>query len=131
MARIIQHNTEHITVAPPDHEVVRRTANRVLFYVLDVVEAVLLVRLILRLLGANPESGFAQFVYSITYPFVAAFISLFPTPSAGGAVLEWFTIVAMIVYALIFYGIIKLLNITLYRDTKETIQEEIEEKEVL
>ncbi|MDQ3018831.1 MAG: YggT family protein [bacterium] len=83
----------------------------VVYYVLNVIEALLLIRFILKLLGANNASGFTSGIYAITEPFVLPFRGIFPTPTASGSVLEWSTIIAMIIYALIAYGVVQLLRI--------------------
>jgi hypothetical protein len=68
----------------------------------------ILIRFILKALGANPSAGFAQFIYGITAPLVAPFYGLFGNPSAQGSVLELHSIVALIVYALLAWLIAKL-----------------------
>lgn len=82
-------------------------------YVLGLLEILLAFRLILKLLGANPASGFVTFIYSLTQIFLAPFTAIFRPAIAQGletkAVLEPATIIAMIVYALIAWGLIKLI----------------------
>jgi len=89
------------------------TGSRVVYYILGVLEALLAFRLVFKLLGANPSSGFVSFIYSITQVFLIPFNTIFSSPSTEGietiAVLEPGTIIAMIVYALIAWGIVKLL----------------------
>jgi uncharacterized protein YggT (Ycf19 family) len=79
--------------------------------VLGVIEALLIMRVILKALAANPASGFVQFVYSASAPFVAPFQGIFPTPAARGSVLELSSLVAIVVCALIAWGIVRLLAI--------------------
>lgn len=89
----------------------KRKTFAVLYYVLDIIEAVLALRVIFKLLGANPASGFTSLLYSTTAPLVAPFAGIFRTPTVQGSVLEWSTIVAMIIYALVAYAIVQLLRI--------------------
>ena len=79
-----------------------------IYLVFGIVEALLAIRLVLKALGANPDAGFAQFVYGLTAPLVAPFVGLFGTPQAGGSVLEIHSIVALVVYALLAWLIAKL-----------------------
>lgn len=79
-----------------------------IYLVFGVVEALVVIRLVLRALGANPDAGFAQFVYGVTAPLVAPFAGLFGNPQAGGAVLELHSIVALVVYALLAWLLAKL-----------------------
>lgn len=59
------------------------------------------------MLAANPQSLFVSFTYAITSPFAFPFAGIFRVSTAEGYVLEWSTLVAMAVYAVIAYGIVK------------------------
>jgi uncharacterized protein YggT (Ycf19 family) len=78
----------------------------------SILEILLAFRFVLKLLGANPNSGFVEFVYSVSSPFTAPFRGIFSTPTTEGdvttSVFETSTIVAMIVYAIIAWGLVKL-----------------------
>jgi hypothetical protein len=82
------------------------------WYALYVVEAFLTARFALRLLGANPRAAFVDFVYSISALFLAPFRSIFPSYAAGGNVLEWSTLFAMLAYWFIALGIVKLIHMS-------------------
>lgn len=82
---------------------------RVVWYVVGAIEALLLLRFILRLLAANPAAAFTDFVYTLSGLFLAPFRYVFDTPSAGGSALELSTILAMIVYWFLAWGIVKLI----------------------
>jgi uncharacterized protein YggT (Ycf19 family) len=84
-------------------------ARRIVFYLLDVLEALLAFRFFLALLGANPASPFVQFIYMASEPFVYPFRGIFPQVSAQGAVLEWAVLLAMVVYAVVAWGIGRLI----------------------
>ncbi|MBC8014369.1 MAG: YggT family protein [Sporomusaceae bacterium] len=88
------------------------TASRVVYYILGIVEVLLSFRLIFKLLGANPDSGFVSFIYTASQMLLAPFIAIFRSISTQGietkAVLEPSTIIAMFVYAVIAWGIVKL-----------------------
>lgn len=90
----------------------RRTyASRIIYLMLGILETLLLLRFLLKLLGANPDAGFTRLIYGITYPFVVLFEDVFHTPQRRGSVLEFSTILAMIVYALLAWGIVKAIDI--------------------
>lgn len=85
---------------------------QVIWLVAGVLEALLALRFVLALLGANIGNAFAHFIFSLTYPFVAPFFGLFGyTFQYGVSHLEIETIVAMLVYAAVAWGITKLVNI--------------------
>jgi uncharacterized protein YggT (Ycf19 family) len=81
---------------------------QIVWYVLGLIEALLLFRFVLKLLGANPAAGFTDFIYSITYFFAAPFLSVFRATAVQGSVFEWATLLAMLVYYLVAIGIIRL-----------------------
>jgi len=84
-------------------------ANYIVYYILGVIEALLVLRLIFKISGANPGSEFVSFIYSTSGFFVAPFTSIFPVATGEGVVttsiLEPAVLVAIIVYALIAWGI--------------------------
>ncbi|MDQ6857527.1 MAG: YggT family protein [Chloroflexota bacterium] len=68
----------------------------------------LAIRFVLRLLGANAQAGFAQLIYGVTAPLVAPFQGLFGTVQSDASVLESASLVALIVYALVAWLLVKL-----------------------
>lgn len=95
---------------------------QVIWYVLGVIEVILAFRVILKLLGANPFSGFTNFVYAISNPFALPFAGILGVTGESGMILEWSTFIAMAVYAILAYGIV-----TLFQLVKPTSQAEVEE----
>lgn len=90
-----------------------RIVARVVWYLAGILLALLGVRFILVLLGANPSNSFANFIFSASHPFVEPFVTLFGyTVRYGVARIEPFTLVAMVVYFLIALGIARLVTIT-------------------
>ena len=90
-------------------------ARKYVNYVLGVLEVLFAFRLVFKLLGANPVSPFVSFIYATTQVFLAPFVSIFRTAVAQGvetqAILEPATIIGMIVYALVAWGIIRMIEI--------------------
>jgi hypothetical protein len=85
------------------------TGERIVQYILGLVEALLAIRFVLSLLGANRGNAFAELIYSITAPLVSPFSGLLGYQfEAGVARLEIETLIAMAVYALVGWGISKL-----------------------
>jgi hypothetical protein len=84
---------------------------QIIWYVLYYVEAILILRFALKLLAANPQSGFVSFVYAMTGFLVAPFLSAFGITQVLGSAFEWTTLLAMLVYWVIAVAIVKLLLI--------------------
>lgn len=100
----------HATAYDP-YENRRRASYRMvqaIWLVFGLIEALLLIRFVLRALGANQQADFARFIYNLSSGFVAPFANLFGTPQVGGAALEFTTLVAMIVYAIVAWFLAKL-----------------------
>ncbi|MGH4117366.1 YggT family protein [Clostridium sp.] len=96
---------------------------KIVYYILGIIEIFFAFRLIFKLLGANPGSTFVSLIYTISGAFLAPFSEIFRTAVTKGietkSVLEPATIIAMIVYALIAYGIVKLIEIAGIHKDKE------------
>jgi YggT family protein len=71
------------------------------------------IRFLLRLLAANPGNGFADFVYTVTHPFVAPFFGLFNYREQFGASrFEFETLIAILVYALVIAVLARLATLS-------------------
>jgi YGGT family len=86
-------------------------AAQITYLILGVVEALLITRVILKLLAANPAAGFVRVIYDRSALFVAPFQGIFPTPATHNSVLELSSLVAIAMYALIAWGIVRLIAI--------------------
>jgi YggT family protein len=81
---------------------------RAIYLLFGLIEALLVIRFVLKALAANAEAGFAQLIYGVTGPLVAPFMGLFGTPqAAGGATLELHTLIAVVIYALVAWLLVR------------------------
>ena len=90
-------------------------AGQWIWLVLGIVEALIGLRVLLKLIAANPESPFAAFIYNVSAIFLFPFAGLVGTPASGGMVLEISSIIAMLVYALLAWGIERIVWVIFYR----------------
>ncbi|MFA6250476.1 MAG: YggT family protein [Candidatus Shapirobacteria bacterium] len=85
------------------------------YYFLGALEILLTFRLILKLAGANTNSAFVSLIYGISGIFIMPFQGIFRSSYAPGAVttsvFEPATLTALIVYAVLVWGIVKLIRI--------------------
>lgn len=87
-------------------------ASRIVWFVAGVIISLLAIRFALILLGASTASAFVNFIYTVSYPFAAPFFGMFGyTLEYGVSQFELSTLVAIAVYALIAWGIVRLLTI--------------------
>lgn len=93
---------------------------QIVWFIVGIVIAILAVRVVLALLGANLANGFANFIYSVSDPFVAPFRGLLQVGEfqAGVSRLELETLVAILVYALIGWGIASAVRLASKNDNR-------------
>ena len=89
----------------------RVVARRVVWYVAGVIIVLLALRFLLFMLGANRDSGFVDFIYNISAVFAAPFYGIFPAPTYGQFFFDTASLVAMLVYALIAWGLARLFTL--------------------
>jgi hypothetical protein len=82
---------------------------QIVWYIVGLAEVFLLLRLILKLWGANPNAGFTVFIYGVTDVCAGPFFRVFNISQVEGSVFEWSTLLAMAVYALFGWLIVKAL----------------------
>jgi uncharacterized protein YggT (Ycf19 family) len=84
-----------------------------------ILEAMIGFRIALKLIGANPANWFTAFVYQLTDIFLWPFQSIITNPSVQGLVLEISSFIAMLVYALVGWVVVRLIWLVFYhRDTR-------------
>jgi hypothetical protein len=90
-------------------------ATQLVWLFFGVLEALIALRIGLKLIGANPASPIAVFIYAVTGLFLFPFTGLTATPAAGGMVLEISSVIAMLVYALVAWGLERIIWVIFYR----------------
>ncbi len=109
------HENERSIAAANQTSTIARTVN-IVYFLAGVLELLLATRVVLHLIGANADNGFANFIYGLSGPFVALFASLLKNPTLSAtAVLEVTTIVAMIAYAIVAWLLGRLIWLALSR----------------
>jgi hypothetical protein len=92
-----------------------QTVGYIIYFFFGIVEILLVFRLVFKLTGANPISGFVNFIYSLTQLLVMPFVGIFHQATTPGietvAVLEPSTLVAIVVYAILAWGIVQAVDI--------------------
>jgi uncharacterized protein YggT (Ycf19 family) len=109
----VETRREHVVVPS---ETARKTATarriqRVISFVVGTLVVLLAIRFVLLLLGANPASAFVALMYGLTQPLTAPFQGIFGEPTVGASVVEWASIVAMICYGLVGFGLNRLVDV--------------------
>ncbi len=109
----VEHTTRVVRNVGAERALAIARINDFVWLIAAVLEILLGLRFVLRLIAANPSSEFAQLVYNWSAIFVAPFQGLTSSPSFGGMVVEIPTLIAMVVYALVFWIITELIRVLL------------------
>lgn len=92
-----------------------QTAEYLVYFFFGMLEILLVFRLILKMTGASSFNAFVSLIYGVTGIFILPFQGIFHQATTSGiettAVLEPSTIVAIVVYAILAVGIVKLVRI--------------------
>ncbi|MDD5760400.1 MAG: YggT family protein, partial [Desulfobulbaceae bacterium] len=105
-------------------------ATQLIWLMFGILEALIALRIGLKLIAANPDSPIVALIYGFTNLFLFPFAGMTATPSAGGMVLELSSFFAMAIYALIAWAIERIVWVLFYRprgpvvDVTETITKE-------
>jgi hypothetical protein len=104
----VERTTPHVVVT--ENRGVSK-AVQVVRFISGFIIALLAVRFVLALLGANLANEFANFIYMVTDPLVAPFRGLLQVSQfqAGVSRFEIETLLAMAIYALIAWGVTSLI----------------------
>lgn len=87
-----------------------------------IIESFLLIKILLRLFGANAQNVFVKFIYSVSDFFAKPFSNIFKNIEIKeGMILEVNTLIAMVVYALIAWIIISVFFNLDHKHVKEEV----------
>lgn len=109
-------NSGSVTVAP-DKKIATdsQTVEYLIYYFFGAVEILLAFRLVLKIMGASLSSGFVKMIYGVTGIFILPFEGIFRRGFTQGiettSVIEPSVVVAIIVYVVLAWGIVKLIRI--------------------
>jgi len=103
-------------------------AQRTIWTILTVLEVFLGLRFFLKWIAANPNSGFAAFLYWITDLVLAPFAGLVGNPINGDSIVEMTTLLAMLIYAVLFWVALRVIMLTAYRPSAITVKRSVHEE---
>ena len=97
-------------IVPDQQEYSLFKINQIVWYIIGLVNLLILLRFVLLLLSARTV-GFVNFIYNLSQPFVSPFLGIFPSASSQGSYFETAALVAVIAYVILGFVINGLLNI--------------------
>jgi hypothetical protein len=81
----------------------------IIFVLLGVVDALIVMRVVLKALAANTGAPFTGFIYTVTNSLVWPFQGIFATrATSNGSVFEFSSLVAIAVYGLLAWVVVRL-----------------------
>lgn len=90
---------------------------RIIYTIGGIIEALVALRFIFRLVGANSSNAFVELVYNLSTPLVAPFAGILgqdATVAGQGAVtvsvVDWTALVALVIYGIVFGIVGRLLS---------------------
>lgn len=90
-------------------------ATQLIWLLFGILEALIALRIGLRLIGANPESPIVVLIYGFTYLFLFPFEGLVASPAVGSMVLELSSMFAMVIYGLVAWAVERTVWLIFYR----------------
>ncbi len=90
-------------------------ATQWIWLMFGVLEALIALRIGLKLIGANPESPIVALIYGITYLFLFPYEGLVASPTFGNSILEVSSLIAMFIYGLIAWVVERSVWLIFYR----------------
>lgn len=85
--------------------------NQIIWYILGLIEVLLVFRFVMKAIGASQTSGFTNFIYSITAPLALPFRGIVGVFVSGNSVIEWSTVIAGAVYLTGAWGLVYLIEL--------------------
>lgn len=90
-------------------------ATELIWLLLGILEALIAIRIALKLIGANPESLIVALIYGLTNLFLFPFFGVVESPTYGNMVLELSSMFAMLIYGLVGWAFERLVWVIFYR----------------
>ena len=88
---------------------------QLIWLLFGILEALIALRIGLKLIGANPDSPIVALIYGFTNLFLFPFTGLVGSPTSGVMVLELSSMFAMLVYGLIAWAMERIVWLIFYR----------------
>jgi len=88
---------------------------QLIWLLFGILEALIALRIGLKLIGANPDSPIVTLIYGFTYLFLFPFEGLTGSPTSGVMVLELSSMFAILIYGLIAWAVERTVWLFFYR----------------
>ena len=83
----------------------------IIWLLFGVLDALIVLRVVLKFIAANPTNDFSSFIYNLTNIFLSPFNTLIANPVIGNGVFEISSLIALVVYTLLAWLIVRLFRL--------------------
>jgi hypothetical protein len=90
-------------------------ATELIWLLFGILEALIALRIGLKLIGANPGSPIVDLIYGFTNLFLFPFTGMVGSPTAGNMQLELSSMFAMLIYGLVAWALERIVWLIFYR----------------
>jgi hypothetical protein len=106
----VSQTTEQVA-SPAEVQVAKaEKKNQIVWYVVGIINALLILRLLFLLLGAK-DTGFASMLYTVTNPIVNLFKGIFAAPRVDSSYFDTAALLAIVIITLLGWGISALVDV--------------------
>ena len=106
----LEHREQVVRDTGAEQQLKRQRVSQLIWLFFGIVEGLIGLRVLLKVIGANPDNDFASLIYNAAALFLAPFFGLIGSPAAGNMVLEVPSLIAMLVYALLGWVIVRVIS---------------------
>jgi len=90
-----------------------------IYFIFGAITLLIATRVLLKAIGANPENGFTNFIYTLSHIFVAPFATMVsPVELGTTAVFEIASVLAIIVYLIVAWLLVRLMILLFNRPAR-------------
>jgi uncharacterized protein YggT (Ycf19 family) len=89
--------------------------NNIVYFITVTIEALLVFRAVFKLFGASATTVIVEWLYKVTEPLIQPFQSIFHVSYVGKYLIEWSTIVALVVVGVVSFLLTELINLLTVR----------------
>jgi YggT family protein len=118
-----QHRRRIVRDVSAERRQLLRKVSQFIWLLFTVLEILLGLRVILRLIAADPSNSFANFIYHLSNPFLQPFFGLTNNLVVESVVLEVPSIIAMFAYALLGWLIIRVIWLVFYQPSSTIVSD--------
>ena len=106
----------------PKHQIISFKPTQVIWLIAGILEGLIALRVIMKILGANPESPIAVLIYGITGLFLTPFNGLINSLTSGNLIFELSSLVAILFYGLTAWIVEKIIWLIFYSPGRTSVE---------